>query len=78
MKISVYIDRWLWPYLRHRSVYAGLLFAYFVGVASSIFLSPWKTLVEDASIMVMALIVIDSRSRYVVWRESLRRSRGSS
>ena len=69
------VDRALWPYLRRRWVYAVALVLFFVVLCVSVLLPPRFTAASDALDIMFMLIIIDSRARYVLWREFYLRRR---
>jgi uncharacterized membrane protein YhdT len=78
MKIRQHIDSLLWPHVKQRWVYAILMIAYFVGIAASALLHPlWFVVACDLTSLVLAIVTLDSRDRYVMWRDAhvRRRSR---
>jgi hypothetical protein len=72
VKITQHIDWALWPYLRSGWVCAALLVVYNVGIVAIALLVPslWLMVACDAVALALAILAIDSRHRYVLWRDS--------
>ncbi len=78
MKIRQQIDAALWPYVRQRWVYVALMLAYFLGIAAGACLHPlWCMVACDLAALVLAIATLDSRDRYVRWRDAYGRYRGA-
>lgn len=79
MKIRQRIDAALWPYVRQRWVYVALMLAYFLGIigASALLHPLWLTVAADVGALVLAIVTLDSRDRYVRWRDAYVRYRGA-
>jgi hypothetical protein len=75
MKIQQHVDAALWPYLRRHWVYVVALLASFGGITGSILLSPVWGVADCVIATVAAIVVIDSRDRYLMWRSRPLRSR---
>ncbi len=75
MKIRQQIDAALWPYVRRRWVYVALMLAYFLVIGASALLHPLSLMVAaDMGALVLAIVTMDARDRYVTWRDSLTRA----
>lgn len=75
MKIQQNVDWLLWPYVRRRWVFVALMLACFLGIAASALLHPvWCMIVCDAAALVLAIATLDSRWRYVMWRDASSRT----
>lgn len=70
MNLRRVIDATLWPYLRRRWVYVASLVAFFLLIGSSMFLRAWQATLCDPVATVIMIVVVDSRDRYVMWRDA--------
>ena len=75
MKIQQHIDAALWPYLRLRWVYIAIQTVYVLALAATVVVgTPWW-FVGDLVAMVVVIVIIGSRERFLVWRNlNVRRS----
>lgn len=73
MRVRQHIDAALWPYLSRRWLYILILTAVFLAIIGAAFLRPlWQTLSCDVGATVVVLMIMDSRDRYTIWRNTSR------